>query len=435
MTKSPWCPLPWTHLGVKNNGTLRMCSHSQSGGNKNTTLSKDGKELTIEDLKDIDVLNCDTLKQVRKDFLEGQWPEQCRRCHVESSAGHRSRDQWETIRHAETFTKERALEITQEDGTTLDPHIQSYDLRLGNHCNLRCVMCFPGEATKWYNDYNEIIGETEFTVDNRRYTLDPKDGDFDWVKKEDKVNSLLDASGRLNKIKFGGGEPLMIKHHYDLLKGLIERGYAKDIELEYSSNVTVFPEVLFEYWKHFKVIKICASIDALFEANEAIRYPSKWSAVEKNLRMLDTTDDNIVVFTSITISILSLEYLSRLMIWLYKQNFKKINNISFKLTASHPVYAPYYLNIAILDQHQKDRIFADLQREINEAVLDTNAKENMLSKIDFYSKYYDFMKIKDARDYQKQFCERFFRFAKNQKQDWTKIFPVAHMLIEEWQSN
>ena len=227
----------------------------------------------------------------------------------------------------------------------------------------------------------------------------------------------------------------MIKHHYDILKGLIEKGYAKDIELEYSSNVTVFPEVLFEYWKHFKVIKICASIDALFEANDAIRYPSKWSIVEKNLRMLDNTDDNIVVFTSITVSLLSLEYLSRLMIWLHKQKFKKINNISFKLTASHPVYAPYYLNIAILEQHQKDRIFQKLRQEIDEADLDPGPRDHMLSKIDFYSKYYELMRINDASIFRKQFCERFFRFSKNQKQDWIEIFPVAYSVIEEWQSN
>jgi hypothetical protein len=67
-----WCPLPWTHIAVKNNGTLRMCSHSQSGSNGNTVLSKDKVTLNADNFANInDVLNCDTLKQVRSDILRG----------------------------------------------------------------------------------------------------------------------------------------------------------------------------------------------------------------------------------------------------------------------------------------------------------------------------------------------------------------------------
>lgn len=434
MTTAPWCPLPWTHLGVKNNGTLRMCSHSQSGGNKNTVLTKDGRELTIDELDTVDVLNADNLKQVRKDFLEGNWPDQCRRCRIESAAGHRSRDQWETLRHLETFTKDRALEITNKDGSITESQIQSYDLRLGNPCNLRCVMCFPGEATKWYKDYKEIIGDDTFVVDNKTYSLNPKDSDFDWVRSEEKVASLIRASGNLNKIKFGGGEPLMIKKHYDLIKGLIEAGYSHNIELEYSSNVTIFPEELFELWKHFKIIKICASVDAIGSANEAIRYPSKWNTIVSNLKMLDSLGEKFTVFTSTTISTLSIEHFANTMIWLQEQNFKKINKDVYSISASHPVYAPYYQNIAILEEYQEERIFNNLRKQINDTNFDVEIKNAMLGKIEFYHQYYKKFKIDgDAvNTYRKQFAERFYKFAKNQNQDWASIFPQAAQVVSEW---
>lgn len=422
MSSNIWCPLPWTHIGVKNNGALRLCSHSQSGNNKNTLLDN----LTIDDIGSVDISNCSTLKQVRADMLAGNWPEQCRRCKMDSEAGHRSRNVWETERHADSFTQEYAESITLPDGTVTESNFQSFDLRIGNQCNLRCVMCFPGEATKWYKDYKDIIGEDTFSVDHRVYTLIPSEGDFNWIRAEEKVNKLISVSKHLNKIKFGGGEPLMIKHHKQLIQGLIDSGYAKNIELEYSSNVTVFPPDLFILWKEFKLIKICASIDSIGAANEAIRYPSTWHDVVTNLRMLDTTTDNIEVFTSTTISLLTLEHFANFMLWLDRQQFNKVNKNVFDLLATHPVYSPGYLNIAILSKDQQDRIFSLLRSKLSDS--------SMLSKIDYYENYCKLSELTetDILLYRQQFVDRFERFAKNQNQDWTKIFPEAYKWIQEW---
>jgi sulfatase maturation enzyme AslB (radical SAM superfamily) len=420
-----FCPLPWTHLGVKNNGTLRMCSHSQSAGTGNTVLHHNGKALSIEDLDTVDVMNCETLKQVRKDILEGKWPEQCNRCKIEKAAGHRSRDQWETLRHQESFTQEMAVARTLEDGTFVDPEIQDMDLRVGNQCNLRCAMCFPGEATKWYKDYEEITGEDYFYVDGKKYNLIAKDGDFDWVRATEKVASLVRASSKLLKIKFGGGEPLMIKHHQQLIKGLIEAGYSNRIELEYSSNITVFPPELFDLWKHFKLIKICASLDALGEANSAIRYGTSWDTVKENLKMLDDTESHIEVFTSTTISLLSIEHYADLLLWLQNQNFKKINKNTFSVSASHPVYNPKYLNIAILEEHQQKRLFDKLRDKVKDF-------PELLAKIEFYDKYYNIMRVSEPELFRKQFAERFDRFAANQNQDWDSLFPEARRFANEW---
>lgn len=429
-----WCPLPWTHLAVKNNGTLRMCSHSQSGSNKNTVLIKDGKELNIEDLDNVDIMNSDNLKQVRKDILSNIWPEQCRRCNIESAAGHRSRNEWEAIRHKDTFTYDQAIASTADDGTIENTQIQSFDLRLGNSCNLRCVMCFPGETTKWYKDYKEIIGEDNFIVDKKIYSLNPKEGDFDWVKSDQKVKSLVSTSQNINKIKFGGGEPLMIKKHYDIIKGLIEKGYAKDIELEYSSNITIFPPELFDLWQNFKIIKICASLDAVGIANEAIRYPTKWDVVNNNLTMLDSLDDKFTVFTSTTIGMLSIEHYAKTLLWLQDKNFKKINKDVNSISASHPIYEPQYLNIAILNLDQEKRLFDILREEISNSLFDNITKSALLNKIEFYHNYYELMKVTDNINvYRKQFSERFYRFAKNQKQDWGEIFPQAARIAKEWE--
>jgi len=425
-----WCPLPWTHVAIKNNGTLRMCSHSQSGSNENTVLSKDKVTLKADSLANIDnVLNCDTLKQVRKDILNGVWPEQCKRCEVDTSTGSNSRNDWETKRHLDTFTIDDAINSTTVDGTITNSKLVSLDLRIGNQCNLRCVMCFPGESTLWYKDYQEITGHDHFIVDDKIYNLKLADSDFDWANDKDKIDALIENSKYLNKIKFGGGEPLIIKYHHYLLNRLIEEGYAKNIELEYSVNLTVFPPLLFDMWKKFKVIRICASVDAYGIANDAVRYPSKWETIEQNLKMLDESAENITVFTSTTVSILTLEHYSDLMIWIKKQNYKKINRDIENPGTSHLVYNPAFFNINLLDERQQNTIFDIVKNK-------ANGDKKILKKLDSYEKYCTssrmIMSESLLNETRKQLVGVFNRLAINQKQDWINIFPFVSTLIKTW---
>jgi sulfatase maturation enzyme AslB (radical SAM superfamily) len=421
-----WCPLPWSHVGIKNNGTLRMCSHSQSAG-INTVLKTNDIPLTIADLSK-DVLNCDTLKSVRKDIIAGRWPEQCRRCEIESLANSNSRNNWETDKHSNYFTEQDARKNTLDDGTLINSEkFYSFDLRIGNQCNLRCTMCFPGEAHKWYDDYQEIMGTDTFTVDGNVYSVNESKGIFDWAKQTDNVQDLISISKHLRKIKFGGGEPIILKHHRDLLKGLIDAGYASQIELEYSINLTMIPPDIFKMWEHFRKIILCASIDAYGIANEAIRYPTKWDKVETNLDMLDNTDDKISIFTSTTISILSLEHYADLMLWIEAKNFKKINKfLEHPNFATHPVYNPKYLNIGILEQFQLDSILDILYNKVKHNELFT-------SKIYYYEELYKSIKVIDDVEYHRKcFAKRFDKFQKNQKQDWNLIFPEAALVADEW---
>jgi organic radical activating enzyme len=295
------------------------------------------------------------------------------------------------------------------------------------------VMCFPGESTKWYKDYKEILGEDKFGVDGVKYDLDIKNADFDWARSDEKVASFIKAGKYIQKIKFGGGEPLMIKSCTQLVEKLVEAGYAKNIELEYSVNLTIFPDKLWDLWKHFKTVKFCCSIDAQGEANEAIRYPTKWSTVVDNLKMLDDTPSNMVVFTSTTINMLSYEHWADLMLWIDAQKYKKINEDVYSFSATHPVYKPQYMNIGIMEQQDFDNITNRLFNKINKST--SNQKLAMLGKIDYYKNLYKDLKPSgDIELYRKQFATRFDRFATNQKQDWHNIFPYASTLVEKWSS-
>lgn len=416
-----WCPLPWSHIAVKSNGALRICSHSQSGGNKNTLLEKDGQTVRIDDIGI--ALNSDTLKDVRLQFLNNQWPEQCRRCKIEQEAGKRSRNQWEATMYE--FTKEDAVGITLADGTLTSQQILSMDLRLGNKCNLQCVMCYPGESNQWNKIQEQITGSKVFMIDDVTYTTDGHKH-FEWCNREEYYQLLTAHAKYLQKIKFGGGEPWLVKQHLTLLKNLLEQDLAKNIELEYSINVTILPQEFLRTIDQFKFVKLCCSVDGYGEVNEAIRYPTKWSVVEKNLDFLDTAPPNSAIFTSTTISILNIEHFVTWMQWLESKQFKKINTDTYSSTVSHPVMNPKYLNLGLMTSEQATRMFDYLKEQA------TNA--DMLTTLEQWEDYTKTLPITDEEIIQgrKDLADFFVKMSAIQCKDWKSIFPKCYEMIQEW---
>ena len=357
-----WCPLPWTHLSVNNDGTLRLCSHAQSSSKKFLL------DLTVDDL-DNDVLNCDLLKKVRQEMLSGEMPEQCIRC---KNDGENSRRLREIEKHKDFFTKENAQNITTETGYVVDSKFYTYDLRLGNECNIRCIMCFPGESSQWERDYKDIFG----------HEYNKPIGSF-WSKDQDQIKLLVDNAKYVRKINFGGGEPFLIKRHKELLELLIEKCYSNNIELEYSTNLTVLPDYILKYWTHFKHVELCISIDGIGEINNAIRYPSKWETIEDNLKKLQTLPDNVSAFISSTLGILNIDT--------HKDTLKYFDGYPrIKEVRHHYIVNPKYFSNSIVESE-------DIQTR-------------------------------------KQFVKMFDVFATKQNQDWHAIFPHASSLQKEWKS-
>jgi organic radical activating enzyme len=384
-------------------------------------LEKDGRALRIDDISK--ALNSDTLKEVRLKFLNNEWPEQCRRCKIEQESGKRSRNQWEATMY--DFTREDAEHITLPDGAVTEQRIFSMDLRLGNKCNLQCVMCHPGESNQWYKIQEQITGSKIFMIDDVTYSTDGHDH-FEWVDQEEYYQLLTENAKYLQKIKFGGGEPWLVKQHLTLLNNLLEQGLAKNIELEYSINVTVVPQDFLRTIDKFKFVKLCCSVDGYGEVNEAIRYPTKWSVIEKNLDFLDTGPPNSAVFTSTTVSILNIEHFVTWMQWLESKQFKKINTETFSGVVSHPVMNPKYLNLRLMTNEQHARMFAHLKSQTADpAMLDKLTQWEMYSKKLPMTESEIIQGRKDLKDF-------FEKMSKIQGKDWRAIFPMCYRMIEEW---
>jgi hypothetical protein len=116
----------------------------------------------------------------------------------------------------------------------------------------------------------------------------------------------------LVELKMTGGETLAIKYNYDLMKRIVDRGLAKNMDLRITTNGTLTPKFdgkdKFDYIPEFKECQINISIEGWGERNQYLRYPSKWDVIYKNAERYASLPNTKVLFVS-TINALNIGYL------------------------------------------------------------------------------------------------------------------------------
>lgn len=369
-----WCPLPWIHQAIRNNGDVRVCCQANTSEDKGIYRKDNGEAYNAgkDDLKES--RNSVMAKDIRKSMLAGEWASSCLRCKRETESGVRSRLDYENNNWANFFTLEDAKKCTEEDGSINNEEtpIAFYDLRFGNLCNLKCRMCGPTDSSMWYDDQVAVWGVEEFDdshgkvqlVKNSKGKYETKNNDYGWYKGENVWRHIDENIPSLKRIHTVGGEPMMIEEHYDLLERCIEQGYAKEILVEYNTNLVNIPARAWNIWKHFRRIQIGASIDGIGKVGEYIRYPSKWSQIERNLHQLDNAQGNYDVWISATIQVYNILHLPEFVKWKLCSNFKSLNHVitHTPLITTHPLHNPLFLNVKILPLSTKHMIIDEFDK-------------------------------------------------------------------------
>ncbi len=353
MTPSPsktFCPLPWVHQATLTDGALLPCCVAKPFKGKNLNESTLQKEFHSKEWN-----------QIRKDMLQGEKPSQCKRCWEEEDSGYRSHrlmevDVWK--RRLGEDGLNQLVASTQENGAIQAAPL-SIDLRIGNTCNLACVMCRPHESTKWLSLSEDIYSKT-YNLSLKMDMLYKKSlnmSRYNWQDEEKIWEELKLMAPHLQELIIGGGEPMLLRRHFDFVEFCVKNGYAKKMHLRYHTNLTNLNTSYFSLWKEFKVVEFFASIDGFGEKNFYNRYPAKWDEIEKNLRALDQLPhDNIqtmILFSSHFLSLYNLDELCR---WLEQQNYRKVTKGFNGYLHPAIVMDPRYLNPQVYPQKIKDKI-------------------------------------------------------------------------------
>jgi MoaA/NifB/PqqE/SkfB family radical SAM enzyme len=357
-----FCPLPWIHLATRPNGDVRLCCTANASGAgeedvKDAGLVKqDGRVMNLQHDTIAEVWNSTYMKTVRLQMLAGEAPTSCRKCYKEEASGIASKRQWESEVWNDRLDIASIIESTKTDGS-LPINIPYFDLRLGNMCQLKCIMCSPHDSSSWIKDWKLQYPKYK-TIELKQDQGWNIDFDYTWYQKGTFLENMRSQANNIRELYFAGGEPLLIPEHYKILQFMVETGAAKQCVLRYNSNGLVLPEKLFDLWKYFKQVKFNFSIDSIGERNDYIRYPSKWKNVVSNLHRLDDTPDNIIVNIACAVQLLNVMVVPELVHWKESMNFKKINLPPYGagLIGTHLVYLPSYLNVRVLPKHLKDKV-------------------------------------------------------------------------------
>jgi MoaA/NifB/PqqE/SkfB family radical SAM enzyme len=356
-----FCPIPWNFQAIQNNGTVRVCCQMNMTSGRGT-LKKDDDTPYNAGTDNLDeARNASLIKKTRTDMLNGVWPKDCLRCMQEEQAGLRSRRQYENERWNLTLDDARLL--TDDDGA-IDVEtapVVSYDLRFGNLCNLACRMCGPEDSHTWYKDWAKMYGnewdDTHGKVvleknDKGRWVTDAYDWHFSttfWDQIESKINNI-------EHVYMAGGEPLLIERHYEFLEKCIDADVAKNIIIEYNTNVTSIPKKVLPLWSKFKQVLIGASVDGFGDVLEYQRHPAKWAAIEKNLDIIDNLPDNVVAWIACTVTNINVYQIPDFMKLLLEKNYKKINQGTTKILTHHVCHKPWYSSVRVLPLDIKEDI-------------------------------------------------------------------------------
>lgn len=354
--KDAFCSLPWIHGATNSNGSIRACCQMIYDDDEmpfGNIYKDDGTPLTGSDNID-ENRNAKNWKSLRSAMLQGKRHKACQLCWDEEDNKIESKRQ--NHNNVNRNNIEKMLRNTEPDGTInpTDFPISYWDLRFGNKCNIKCRSCGPTDSDQWYSDHVAL---------GRGDTFKTKDGDtvqieesapgkyktpeiFHWVDDSKLWDNIRTNIRQIDRFYFTGGEPTVNIKHRELLDFMIDEDVAKDIVLEYNTNMVGIPESVYTQWSKFKEVNLGMSIDGIYEHFEHIRFPGKWSKVDKGVIKVDSDHrlKNTKASYTVTLSIMNVVHILDMIWWHKEQKYVRINpNI-----VVHNLYYPKFYNIVNL---------------------------------------------------------------------------------------
>lgn len=312
--------LPWISIETSPMGTVRPCclAHDE-------ITDENGEKYDLNKTDLSTVYKSQYMQDLRKQFRDGEKPATCSDCWKEEAIGKNSKRINSQIRLKDLYP------LVDWNNNTPD-QLWFVDLKLGNICNLKCRICGSWSSSSWASEEMNYLPEGANKKKHIAYTW-LKQGA--WPRKTETFwDNMRELLPNIKYFEFTGGEPWMIREHFDLLKYAAEQGYAKNIDIHYNTNGTQWPEDAPELWKEFGRVDIAFSIDNVGDKFEYERYGAKWDLANEiidNVHTLRRTQRNITTQLCFTINIQNVYYLDSLLEW---ANTKKFNSVHFNMLHS-----------------------------------------------------------------------------------------------------
>ncbi len=294
-----FCKLPFNSLELSPDGTCQVCCKIDKEIKK-----PDGTKFNLVNDQLTDVWNSEDLQKIRMQFLNGEEPEECRKCWMEEQVGNYSLRQQ---------TKDLPYDVNE-------PKPIYISLKLSNKCNLACRICGPHLSSLW---------EQEFQKTNK----DPGDKEYYRYVREDKLTgnnlkTFYSWAPDLQQVLVYGGEPLINEEILNFMDHCADTGIAKNIHIVLNTNGTICNDRIISKLSQFKKVSLFLSIDDIGPRFEYQRWPARWDKISANLERFSALGKPFEVRFYPTFSILNIYYMKEILDVLSKYLIPiNINNI------------------------------------------------------------------------------------------------------------
>ena len=251
--KDVWCSLPWTHVCVRPDDTLKPCCRYQYGPG-DTQHSVDLDSIATNGVA---ALNTDYLNTLRGDLLAGIPRTECKKCYVEEK----------NYRNSLRNNMNPVINLKQSDCDTHFNSVQYLELSIDNICNLQCRMCDSKFSSR-------LIGRDQFLGNPVHKKLEPN-----YTKLRN-----LDLS-KLTRIKLLGGEPFITPNFEQFLDFIAEHVDVSQVYIDINTNATTIPSDSIVYkLNQFSFLEFNVSLDSYTSSNNYQRWGGDYETVFKNVK-------------------------------------------------------------------------------------------------------------------------------------------------------
>lgn len=375
-----FCVAPWLSLNINQNGSVQPCCNANlSFGN----ILRDNIET---------IWNNESIKKFREGMVERVPQEACRFCYEKELSGQKS------LREVfnESFFEEGKQFIydTNDDYSVNEFGFIHWDVKLSNKCNFKCRTCCPESSSSIELEFEGKIS-----------------GLYDFA--DVKFNKIKPYIDKVNHLYFSGGEPLIIKEHYQMIFMLIQLKKYKDpdFHLVYNTNfstLTYKKYHIFDLWDLFQYVEVHISVDGSEKRGELIRNGFKWDKFISNVKefnqRFNNKPDTHLLYFDCTIQALNVFDVVNLHQFLFNEGLLK-NIDHFHLNYLH---GPRNLAVWLLDKKTKEKAKENIRNHIdnflipNKAIDTIREFESLIKYIDLYqdqkliSEFVDRMRYLDS---------------------------------------
>lgn len=399
MKNKAFCVLPWLHLHVMPDSSVIPCCVSPYNDHYG-----DVSRQSVED-----IWNNEKFKKLRKQMLSGELPSGCKHCHDLEASGfssmrtnlnHRFKDDIPTI-----------LKNTTHAGEYFEIKLKYIDIRFSNLCNFKCRGCSPTLSSAWYDDHQELYS---YKSDKPKVSSIAADSPGFWKRFQELV---MDAE----EIYFGGGEPLITKEHFDLLRLLISKNKTA-VNLSYNTNLSTLTygnHNLIDLWEKFRSVTLGISLDDLGPRAEYFRNGTRWQVLDTNMKKLRDDYKGIRKYVNCTVNLTNIYYLPELYSYLTEE--KIIHPDAFNINM---LLDPDELRVDVLPPEAKLKVKAKLTAFMAEL-----HEKNLHKPIIDFKNIINHMMDKDNSHLFPTFVEHTKKLDSIRGEDFSKAYPELAAIL------